>query len=146
MTAPPFTPEQIEAFRSIGLSLDRDGKLWHQGSEVTHPRLRQAVLRWLDVRDDDGRDIVRLDETRYAYIDVAEDHLRVISAHWDGDRLMLALDDGTEEELEYGSLRVGADEGLRCRVRGGKLRARFSTVSRSISGEGSSPGWWMTRK
>lgn len=134
MGAPPprFTPEQIEAFRSIGLALDRDGKLWHQGSEVTHPRLRQAVLRWLDVRDD-GRDIVRLDDVRYAYIDVAEDHLRVLGAHWDGDRLMLALDDGSTEELDYASLRVGADEGLRCRVRGGKLRARFTTAAQQVA-------------
>jgi hypothetical protein len=128
----PFTPEQIEAFRTIGLVLDRDGKLWHQGSEVTHPRLRQAVLRWLDVRDD-GRDIVRLDDVRYAYIDVAEDHLRVVSAHWDDDRLMLSLDDGSTEELDYPSLRVGADEGLRCRVRGGKLRARFSTAAQQVA-------------
>lgn len=130
--APRFTPEQIEAFRSIGLALDRDGKLWHQGSEVSHPRLRQAVLRWLDVRDD-GRDIVRLDDVRYAYIDVAEDHLRVLGTHWDGDRLMLALDDGATEELDYASLRVGADEGLRCRVRGGKLRARFTTAAQQVA-------------
>jgi hypothetical protein len=133
VTDPPrFTPEQIEAFRAIGLSIDHDGKLWHQGAEVTHPRLRQAILRWLDVRDD-GRDIVRLDDVRYAYIDVADDHLRVNAARWDGDRLMLALDDGTEEELDYASLRAAADDGLRCRVRGGKLRARFTTAAQQVA-------------
>jgi hypothetical protein len=78
-----FTPEQIETFRSIGLQLDAAGHLWHQGQEVTHPRLRQAILRWLDVRND-GRDIVRLDDVRYAYIDVAAEHLRVTAARWTG--------------------------------------------------------------
>lgn len=129
---PSFTPEELERFRDVGLTLDRDGRIWHRGVEVTHARLRQAILRWLDVRDD-GRDIVRLDELRHAYIDVAEDHLRVKSARWDGDRLMLALDDGTEEELAYGSVWVGADDGLRCKVRGGKLRARFTSPAQQVA-------------
>lgn len=133
MTTPRFTPEEIEKFRTIGLSLDAAGHLWHQGQEVTHPRLRQAILRWLDVRDD-GRDIVRLDDLRYAYIDVAGEHLRVTAARWqDDDRLELSLDDGTEEELDYATLRVGADDALRCRVRGGKLRARFTTAAQQVA-------------
>ena len=118
--APPrFTPEQIERFRTIGLSLDGDGRLWHQGQEVSHPRLRRAILRWLDVRDD-GRDIVRLDDVHYAYIDVADTHLRATASRWKGDRLELSLDDGTTGELDYASLHVGPDQALRCRVRDGR--------------------------
>jgi hypothetical protein len=60
-----LTPELIEKMREVGLKLDRAGVLWHQGTAVSHPRLRQALLRWLDVRDD-GRNIIRLDEKRYA--------------------------------------------------------------------------------
>jgi hypothetical protein len=131
--APRFTPEQIEQFRTIGLSLDAAGHLWHQGQEVTHPRLRQAILRWLDVRED-GRDIVRLDDVRYAYIDVADAHLRVTAARWGADeRLELSLDDGTTEELDYATLEAGADDALRCRVRGGKLRARFTTAAQQVA-------------
>src|SRR5262249_34555219 len=77
MDGAALTPEMIEKFRSIGLRLDRNGRFWHEGVEVTHPRLRQALLRWLDVRDD-GRDIVRLDAQRYAYIDVEDAHLRAV--------------------------------------------------------------------
>ncbi len=126
-----FTPEEIERFRSIGLSLDASGHLWHQGSEVTHPGLRQAILRWLDVRAD-GKDIVRLDDTRYAYIDVAAEHLRATSARWNGERVELSLDDGSTEELDYATLTAGADDGLRCRVRGGTLRARLSTAAQQV--------------
>ena len=133
--APPgLTPEMIERFRTIGLRLDRAGRFWHQGVEVTHPRLRQALLRWLDVRDD-GRDIVRLDAQRYAYVDVEDAHLRALSARWDGDRVRLVLDDGSEEELAYDSLAIGPDDALYCRVRGGRLRARLTTAAHQALAE-----------
>lgn len=119
-------PELIEKFRTIGLRIDRAGRLWHQGEEVTHPRLRQALLRWLDVRDD-GRDIVRLDETRYAYVDVDDAHLRATSARWEGDAVILHLDDDSEEELAYDTIEVDRDGAIFCRVRGGRLRARLTT-------------------
>jgi hypothetical protein len=131
--APAIPPELLEQFRSIGLRLDRDGHFWHQGEKVAHARLQQALLRWLDVRDD-GRDIVRLDETRYAYVDVEDTHLRVTSARWrDGDRVELALDDGSEEELAYSTLALAADGGLRCRVRGGTLTARFTSAAQQVA-------------
>jgi hypothetical protein len=49
------------------------------------------------------------------------------------DRLELSLDDGSTEELDYATLTAGADEALRCRVRGGKLRARFSTAAQQVA-------------
>jgi hypothetical protein len=123
-----LTPEMIEKFRTIGLRLDRNGRFWHEGVEVTHPRLREALLKWLDVRDD-GRDIVKLDDQRYAYVDVDDAHLRAVSARWEGDRVRLVLDDGSDEELAYDSLARGADDALYCRVRGGRLRARLTTAA-----------------
>lgn len=118
-----FTPEQIEKMRAIGLRLDREGTFWQEGASVTHARLRQALLRWLDVRDD-GRDIIKLDDTRYAYVDVEDAHLRARSAHWDGERCLILWDDDQEAELEYGSLRQAADHALYARI--GKLRGRIA--------------------
>jgi hypothetical protein len=125
------TPELLETLRAIGLSIDRTGRMWHQGQEVTHPRLRAALLRWLDVRDD-GRDIVKLDDQRYAYVEVEDAHLQALSARWDGDAVWLALDDGSEEELDYATLRLGAGDALYCRVRHGRLRARLSTAAQQV--------------
>lgn len=122
----PLTPEQIEKFRTIGLTLDRAGTFWHQGASVTHPRLRQALLRWLDVRDEDGRDILRLDARRYAYVDVEDAHLRARSARWDGDRCTVRWDDEQDEELAYASLSQAADHALYARARGGRLRGRIA--------------------
>jgi hypothetical protein len=119
-----FTPEMIEKMRAIGLRLDRAGTFWQEGASVSHPRLRQALLRWLDVRDD-GRDIVRIDDKRYAYVDVEDAHLRARSAHWDGDRCLILWDDEQESELDYASLRQAEDHALYATVRG-TLRGRIA--------------------
>ncbi len=118
-----LTPEQIETMRAIGLRLDRSGTFWQDAAPVTHARLRRALLRWLDVRDD-GRDIVRLDDKRYAYVEIEDAHLRATSARWDGDRCFVCWDDDEELELDYGSLRQASDHALYCRVR--KLRGRIA--------------------
>ena len=121
---PPLTPELLEKMRAIGLRLDRAGTLWHECAAVTHPRLRQALLRWLDVLED-GRDIVRLDEKRYAYVEIEDAHLRARSARWEGDRCHVLWDDDLEEELDYGSLRQAEDHALYARARG-RLRGRIA--------------------
>jgi hypothetical protein len=121
----PFelTPDLIEKMRAIGLRLDRAGTFWHQGAPVTHPRLREALLRWLDVRDD-GRDIVRLDAKRYAYVEIEDAHLRARSARWDGDRCFVLWDDDQESELDYASLQQAPDHALYAHVR--RLRGRIA--------------------
>jgi hypothetical protein len=119
-----LTPEQIEKMRAIGLRLDRTGTFWQEGAPVTHARLRQALLRWLDVRDDDDRDIIRLDDKRYAYVEVEDAHLRAKSARWDGDRVRILWDDDEERELDYATLRQAEDHALYAKV--GKLRGRIA--------------------
>lgn len=118
-----LTPELLEKMRAIGLRLDRSGTFWHQGAPVTHSRLRQALLRWLDVSDD-GRDIVRLDDKRYAYVEIEDAHLRAVSARWNGDRCTVTWDDDTEAELDYASLRQAEDHAFYTRVRD-RLRGRI---------------------
>lgn len=122
-----LTEEQIEKMRAIGLRLDRSGTFHHGGSTVTHPRLRQALLRWLDVRPTDGKDIIRLDDKRYAYVEIEDAHLRALSAHWDGDRCRILWDDDHEEELDYAHLRQAPDNALYTTARAGKLRGRIAS-------------------
>ena len=93
-----LTPELLEKMREVGLKLDRTGALWHQGVEVAHARLRQALLRWMDVLPPGpdgtpGRDVMRLDEKRFAYLEVEDAHLRARSAHWEGDHCRVLWDD-----------------------------------------------------
>ncbi len=121
-----LSPERIEQLRQSGIRLDREGRLWHEGQEVTHARFQTALRRWLD-RLPDGRSILRLDEVRYAYVDVEDAHLLVKSLVWDGERATLALNDGSSEELAYETLEQGSDSAMYCTVRQGKLTARFLT-------------------
>lgn len=128
-----LTPELLEKMRAIGLRLDKAGTFWQGGSPVTHQRLRQALLRWLDVRDD-GRDIIRLDDKRYAYVDIEDAHLRAKSARWDGDRCFVLWDDDQEEELDYSSLRQAPDNAFYARARG-KLRGRIAGAAQHAIAE-----------
>jgi hypothetical protein len=111
-----LSPEALDQLRQIGLRLDREGHFWHRGALVTHQRLHLALLRWLDVVD--GRNVVRLDEQRFAYVDVEDAHLRARSARWHGDRCWVTWDDESEEELAYGQLQQAADHALYVPVRG----------------------------
>lgn len=128
----PLSPEMLERFRQIGLRLDRNGVFWHQGAPIEHPRLTRALLRWLDVRPSDGRPIVRLDERRYAYVEVDDAMLLVTSILWRGDQPIAVLNDETEEPLACDTLRVDAGDALYCDVRDGRLTARI-TPSAALS-------------
>jgi hypothetical protein len=127
-----LTPELLEKMRTIGLRLDREGTFWHADTQVTHPRLRQALLRWLDVLDD-GRDVVRLDDKRFAYVTIDDAHLRARSARWDGDRCFVLWDDDNEHELEYATLRQADDHAFYVRV--GKLRGRIGGAAQHAIAE-----------
>lgn len=119
-------PELIEKLRQSGLRLDRQGRFWHTGEEVIHTRLHKTLLRWLDVLPD-GRPILRLDDERFAYLEVEDSMLLVTSARWQGDELIIRLNDDSEEELAYDSLSQAGDDALYCRVRQGRLSARVLT-------------------
>jgi hypothetical protein len=129
-----LTEAQIERLRQTGVRLDSDGRWWNEGQEVTHDGLRAAFWRWLD-RLPDGRFVLRLDERRYAYIQVDDAPFVARSARWEGDRAFLRLSDGGEEELAYDSLRVGEGGVPYVKVRGGRFDARLSTGAWGVVAE-----------
>ena len=46
----------LETIRRSGISVDREGRFIHEGGEVTHEGLKQALFRWLDrLPPPDGR-------------------------------------------------------------------------------------------
>jgi hypothetical protein len=127
----PLPPEVLERLRTIGLRIDGAGGLWHQGSPIVHLGLRQAILRWLDVRDD-GRVIVRLDDVRYAYVDVDDTPLRVTAIRWVDGAPVAHTDDGQVEPLDLATVTVDPDQRARCRVRGGRLEARLTSPAHQV--------------
>jgi len=129
--------ETLERLRRSGIRIDRDGQFIHEGEPVRHEGLRRALYRWLD-RDDEhpGRYVLRLDERRFAYLDVDDTPLvaRALRAGPDG-ALWLALSDGAEERLDPATLTVDDAGILRCRVRGGRLEARLDTSAAAALAE-----------
>ena len=103
---------------------------------VRHEGLRQALFRWLDrLPPPDGRHILRLDDRRYAYVDVADTPLVARAARLEGGAVLLALSDGCEEPLDPGTLTLDGAGVLRCRVRDGRLAARLTTSAAAVLGE-----------
>jgi uncharacterized protein len=109
------------------LRLDREGRWLHDGEPIEHPRIVEALHRWID-RDEAGRWVLRagseccgfeVDDTAYF---VRRVRLEDGPA---GRRCLLELSDGTQEALAPGSLRQGEENVLYCDVKGGRFAARF---------------------
>jgi hypothetical protein len=138
MSHEPPDGETLERLRRSGIRIDREGRFIHEGAEVRHEGLRRALFRWLD-EEPDGRVVLRLDERRFAYVDVDDTPLVVRAARLDGDgdgeRVLLALSDGAEEPLDPVTLTVDDEGVLRARVRAGRLWARLGTSAMAAVGE-----------
>jgi len=119
----------IEKLRRSGIRVDREGRFIHEGGEVTHEGFKRALYRWLDrLPPPDNRYILRLDDKRYAYLDVDDTPLVARAARVDPDgAVWLALSDGSDERLDPGTLTADAEGIVRAKVRGGRLEARLST-------------------
>jgi hypothetical protein len=127
----PADAEFLERIRRSGIRVDREGRFIHENAEVTHEGLRRALFRWLDT-EPDGRVVLRLDERRFAYVDVDDTPLVARAARVDGDRVLLALSDGAEEPLDPATLTIDDAGVLRARVRGGRLEARLATSAAAV--------------
>ena len=127
----------IERLRRSGIRVDREGRFIHEGAEVTHAGLRQALFRWLDrLPPPDGRYVLRLDERRFAYLDVDDTPLVARAARVDpAGTIWLALSDGAEEALDPETLTVDSAGVLRAWVRGGRLEARLATSAVAALGD-----------
>jgi uncharacterized protein len=129
-------PELLERLRRSGIRIDREGRFVHEGEEVRHQGLKQALFRWLDrLPPPEDRYILRLDERRYAYVDVDDTPLVARAARVDAgppERLLLALSDGSEEALDPATLTVDGAGVLRAFVRGGRLEARLATAAAAV--------------
>jgi hypothetical protein len=125
--------------RRSGIVIDRDGRFVHEGEPITHEGLRRALFRWLDrARPEDHSAtpyVLRLDDRRFAYVEVADTPLVATSLRWVGDTALLGLSDGSEEPLDPATLTVDGAGTLRTWVRGGRLEARLGAAAASALAE-----------
>jgi uncharacterized protein len=126
----------LERVRRSGIRIDRQGRFWHEGAEVKHLGLKQALFRWLDrLPPPEDRYVLRLDAQRFAYLEVEDTPLVATSMRWSGDQALLGLQDGSEEALDPQTVSVDAAGILRCRVRAGRIEVRLDTAAAAVLAE-----------
>ena len=119
--------------RESTISLDKEGKFWHDGARVDHPRLARAMHGWIARHPDDGRYILT-NGYDWTYFRVDDTPFVVLSAHPRADGgidLVLSSDDTVPLAPE--TLTTG-DEGAlytRVTVRGAEHDARFTRFAQS---------------
>ena len=111
------------------LRIDREGRWFHEGVEITHERTLTLFSRSL-TRDASGGYWVEVGRERAPV--VVEDTPYVIrrieeatTAEGVIEGFNVWLNDSTSETLDMGSLEVGAEDVLYCSVKSGAFRARF---------------------
>ena len=123
-------PELLEILRrNSGLTLDREGRFFHKGNSIVHPRTVEVLERGLELRDD-GEVIVRVG-AQWAYVE-PEDSVyvvrNVVPRRDEEGRLLgllLVMTGQRREELDPETLILEPPSDLYCLVEGGRVRARF---------------------
>jgi hypothetical protein len=112
------------------IKIDKDGRWFCQGEEITHRRTYLLYCRGL-TRDESGRILLRVGreecpvEAEDAPFVVAT--MEFISPGLDGrEAIWLTLNDETREKMAPETLRIGPNHIPYCRVREGMFEARFS--------------------
>lgn len=115
--------------RESTIVLDRFGRFWHDGALVEKRSLARAFSKWILRHPDNGRFILSngYDWTYFTVEDVPFFvETTSIEDAPEGSRLMLALSDESVEALEPKGMRIGPQEALYVRVKGGQYEARFT--------------------
>lgn len=115
--------------RESTIRLDAEGRFFHDGQLVEHPKLAAALHTWIGRHPDDGRYILTNGyDWTYFTVDDVPFFVRAVRAD-DGDAV-LALSDGTEEPLDPSTVREGPQGELYLEVKasapGGPFEAKFT--------------------
>jgi hypothetical protein len=112
--------------------IDRDGGWRHEGQEVTHPGVLGNL--YANLRVDEQGHYLQVGPARIP-VDVEDapfvvTRVETSSPAWDPvHSLRIYLTDGTEDGLDPATIWIGPDEVPYCRVKGGRLHARFSVAA-----------------
>ncbi len=136
------------------LFLDKEGRWFHEGVEVTHERTLLLLAKNLR-RDPSGGYRVEVGgETASVTVEDAPYVVRSVTMRegTDGDPTdyVLHLNDGTEEVLDPDTLSIGEGNVLYCRVKDGSERARFLRaayyqICSRIQGDAEGERFWLPR-
>jgi len=114
--------------------VDKEGTWFHKGAPIIR---RDMVLLFYQslYLDEEGRYVIKFKD-QLCRLDVEDTPFVVVRTEFvpadnngEKDRFILHLIDDTKEELAPDTLWIGSGNVLYCKVRGGKIRARFSRAA-----------------
>jgi hypothetical protein len=120
--------------RESTIRLDAEGRFWHDDQLVNHAGMARAFSSWIDKHPDDGRYILS-NGYDWTYFEVEDVPYLVTSASVRTDGVELTLSDGSNEQLDPTTVRVGARDALYVQVKGGRFPARFTASSQLLLAE-----------
>jgi hypothetical protein len=107
--------------------IDSDGHLWHEGTEFDDPEVLKLFMKNMEAMPDGSyRVFCQGEECRITAEDVPYVVQDLVFTH---ERINLIFPGGYSEPLDPATLFVGKLNVLYCRVRGGRLAARFNRKS-----------------
>lgn len=115
--------------RESTISLDREGRFWHDNALVENPSMKLAFAKWISRHPDDGRFILS-NGFDWTYFTVEDVPFFVTAVHIqnepEGESLLLTLSDDSVEALNPNGMRIGTQEALYIRVKDDSFDARFT--------------------
>jgi uncharacterized protein len=123
---PSTTPPQQDCDdRRFGeIFLDKDGRWFHCGVEITHERTIELFSRSV-FKDPSGGYRLQVGK-EWAKIRVEDAPYLVRAVEFKGKEIQLTLNDRAEEALDPATLKVGKGHVLYCEVKSGQFPARFT--------------------
>lgn len=104
--------------------IDSEGRLWIEGTELTDPATLKFFMRQMERLPEGGFRVLCMGETNLVE---AEDVPYVVqNLKISKGGVQLIFPGNYREELDPETLRVGKDNVLYCKVRGGEFNARFN--------------------
>lgn len=107
-----------------GIKLDAEGRWWHDGERVEHPKIAAAFDAGLRPTDDGRFTLVVGDD--WCFVEVQGPAYRVVEAWPLEGQARVELSDGSHEQLDPSTLSIDLTGVLTCRVKSGRALARFS--------------------
>jgi len=103
--------------------LDKEGRWFHEGVEITHQRTIELFNR--SIKKQPGKGYYLQVGRERAEIEVEDTPFMVRAVDFRDRQAVLVLNDKTSEPLDPASLRVGKHNVLYCKVKSGQFPARF---------------------
>jgi hypothetical protein len=115
--------EQKFEYKGGKLFLDKEGRWFHDGVEITHKLTADLFSRSIK-RDENGQYVLEVGK-EWAPVEVEDTPFMIRRVDVTEDGVHATLNEGSEEELDLSTLSISDENVLYCDVKNGEYPARF---------------------